>query len=121
MSKFFLFSRHNRKKHAHVKKQGKVVKFALNFKNVNYIIVGLVILLGTVYIGIVNSTADKGFEVDEMQNKIVELKKDNKTLELEVSSAQSMQNIKRAANDMQLVEITEAEYVSGSSAMALGE
>ncbi|MFH1536408.1 MAG: hypothetical protein ABID45_00305 [Patescibacteria group bacterium] len=121
MSKFLLFSKLNCKNRQNPKKIGKVFNLVNKSKGINILIVVLIIGFGILYIGTVNTTADLGFEVDDLKNRAQQLAKDNQKLELEIAADTSMQNIKRASEDLDLVQISEAQYISEASAMALGE
>ncbi|MBU0731312.1 hypothetical protein KKC88_00350 [Patescibacteria group bacterium] len=121
MSKFLLFSKHNRKKVNKPKSNGKLARIFNNRTSFSIIIIVTVVFIGATYISVVNATADKGFDVDAKQNYLEALKKENRKLELEVAEAQSMQNIKRASEGMELEKITEAEYMPSSAGFALGE
>ena len=103
------------------KANSKIACLFNNKGSVGICIIVLTIFLGSIYISVVNTTADKGFEVDEMKNNLAALKKDNRTLELEVAEAMSMQNIKQASEGMELEKISEAEYLPSQAGLALGE
>lgn len=120
MSKFLLFSKHNRKK-ARKPLNGKLARFLNNRASFSIAIVAMVVIMGGAYISVVNATADKGFEVDAKQDQLEGLKKENRRLELEVAEARSMRNIKRASEGMGLEEISEAEYLPSGAGFALGE
>lgn len=121
MSKFIRFSRFNREKFKTSPKES-LRKRRLGFFKLKTIIIGLIIIGGIFYLVQTNKVAVEGFQIKELNQRIEDLRQENRKLEIEAASLQSISEIKKASQDLNLVKAEKIEYIeAGASAVALGE
>lgn len=97
-------------------------KFKIGAISIRMVIFGLIILVGFVYLVQINRVSTGGFEIKELSQRMEELKKENKKLELEAAQLQSLKTIKAASEELELVGVSRVDYVTiPPSAVALGE
>lgn len=72
-----------------------------------------------VYIATVNGVATAGFEVSNMEKEIALLKKERAALQLEVSAIGSLQKVEVESRSLSLTPVSEIEYLSTTSAVAI--
>lgn len=73
-------------------------------------VVALLVILSVVYLWQVNSLTTKGYEIRTLERKIVELKEQQKRLELESASLQSIQRIEEASKTLNLVPSKQMDF-----------
>lgn len=90
-----------------------------NFKRAIISLVFIVIFLGCNYLYQINNLATKGYEIREMENQIVELKKINEKNRIREVELRSMYNIEKEIPNLNLVASKNSVYldVNGSVAM----
>ena len=81
----------------------------------NYIIIGLVMLVGLSYLIFVNKVATDGYQVKALTEKVEQLNDQNKKLELESSNLKSMISVSQVSQNLQLVSINDMDYLSTST------
>ncbi len=121
MSKFFLFSKINSKKPELPTNAKWYQRLSLNYFSLNIIFLGIILLLFVAYISLVNNTSASGFNLDKLQTQLSLVQDQNKNLDLQVHSLQSMEHIKTISQDFSLEEVENPQYLSGSAAVALSE
>ncbi|PIR73740.1 MAG: hypothetical protein COU40_00870 [Candidatus Moranbacteria bacterium CG10_big_fil_rev_8_21_14_0_10_35_21] len=84
-----------------------------------FVLSGLAFLLGAVYLYQVNDISTKGFEVREVENKIQDLKKENKKMQIEEVELRSLENIEKAKEELNLVNPVSVSYLEIKSPMAM--
>jgi cell division protein FtsB len=67
-----------------------------------------------VYLGIINTTAVKGYEVRKVEQEIEQLKKDNKQLQIEEAELNSFYNIKDNVGNLNMVEAKDVVYIDNN-------
>lgn len=67
--------------------------------------------MGLSYIVQVNINATSGFQVSNLSKKAETMKRDNKKLEIQVTSLQSIENIEKIQTQRQLEKISSFEYI----------
>jgi len=77
------------------------VTFSL--KSVMVILVFTVFIFGSFYLYQVNDLATKGYEIRDIENQIKKLKADNEKNKIQEVELKSMQNIEKAAENLNLV------------------
>ena len=102
------------KKLAKIKHELKKQSFWKKFQrfNFNIIILGLIILISFLYVVQVNSVAAKGFEIKDLEESIEALKDGNKDLELKVAKLQSRGYIKKEIQKLNMVAVSNVDYVT---------
>lgn len=67
-----------------------------------------------------SSVSTKGYEINDLKNKIQELEYENQRLDFEIANYRSMRSIQERLKDMNLVVATDVKYVNlTGSAMAM--
>lgn len=61
------------------------------------------VFLGLMYVLQVNSLSTKGYELKKLERRLVELREQNKRLELEIGAAKAIQNIEAEVKPLNLV------------------
>lgn len=86
------------------------------------LILALILLSGLIYLIQINQVATGGFEVRALEEKIGDLKEDNKKLELQITELQSLSRLNEEVKDLDLVAQGEVDYlIPKEEAYALGE
>ncbi len=80
-----------------------------------------VVVLGLTYLWLVNSTATAGFYLSDLEQQRIALEDEYQSLELEQAAVSSLEYIQQRGLALQLVGSGRAAYVSGESAVALGD
>ena len=84
------------------------------FAKTKILVVVFGVLVCVVYLGVINISAVKGYEIRKVENKITELKKENKKLQIEVAELTSTYSIKDEADNLNMVEAEDVVYISES-------
>lgn len=71
--------------------------------------------LGFFYLGQVMNTASHGSDVQALAEKMVELKEEQRELELESARLRSIQNVENKINQLDLVDTERVAYLKGSA------
>ncbi len=74
-------------------------------------IIAFFLISASAYLWQINALSTRGFKIKELENNISDLKKDNQTLELEVTNEQSMFNLNERIKQLNLVAIQKVEYL----------
>lgn len=84
-----------------------------------FLLVVSICACGASYLYQVNDIATKGYEVRELENKIQDLNKENKKMEIKEVELRSMYNIEKSAQDLNLVNSGEITYVEINGPVAM--
>ena len=110
MSKFYSLNKINIQKHSPINRSR--VSFRLIApKFFGGLILFLIIFTTLFYIISVNSIATKGFKIEELEKRVSQLKVENKKLELETTSLQSIGNAEEIVKKLGLVKVSSVEYL----------
>ena len=75
-----------------------------------------------VYLGIINTTAVKGYEVKKVEQEIEKLRKENKRLQIEEAELNSFYNIRENVGNLNMVEAKEIVYIDNNdNSVAIGK
>jgi len=74
---------------------------------------------GACYLYQVNDIATKGYEIRELEDKIQELNKESKKMEIHEVELRSMYNIEKASQDLNLVDSGDVTYVEINGPVAM--
>jgi cell division protein FtsL len=89
----------------------KQKKIDLGQNGLKVLLLVLIIFVGLSYLYYINQTATGGFNIKGMENQIEEIKKNNKNLQVRAAEMQSLSNIEKASEKMQMVATTTIEYL----------
>ncbi|MDP2918300.1 MAG: cell division protein FtsL [bacterium] len=85
-----------------------------------FVTILLLCLVSLFYLTQGNQVATKGYEIKDLENKLNNLKEENRKLELEAASLQSVRNVEEGAKKLNMVPIEKMSYVTTSgTAVAL--
>lgn len=114
MAKILIINNHRENKKPLMKTGGK------GSIKVGLIGVGfLMIFASAFYLFQVNSLAIKGYEVKELENKISELEKENKKMQIREMEFRSMYVIEKSAQNFNLVSPENVTYLEVNSTVAI--
>ena len=83
----------------------------VSFKTLNIVVVALIVVIGVSYLVQINSLATKGYQIEELENRITELQQEQADLELEALSLQSMGVVKEKVDNLGMVLAGESDYL----------
>lgn len=93
------------------KKEKTTKRFRFVALNLKVVIIGMVILTGFAYLVQVNKVSTTGFEIQELEQKAGELKKENAKLELEAARLESLNTIEERVQKLNLVSTEKVDYL----------
>lgn len=115
-----LHSIRNRQRHAFSRKD--VPRFAflkMNRMKVIVILFVSTLLLGSVYLGMLNQSSTRGFTLKELEQRVAELEQENDRLHFAASELSSLAQIEAYAEAQEMVKVGAIEYLpSVGSAVA---
>ena len=110
-------------RHAKVATMPKVLTwqtYAANTTLVNTILLSVLALMMVSYLVVMNSAASDTFTVFELTRSIEETRESNEDMELAISEIQSLQHVKeQLSENTSMVSVSDVEYISADSAVAL--
>lgn len=77
------------------------------------------IFCGLIYLWQVNGLVSKSYKIEELEQKVAEIKDQNKKLELEVAELRSSARIASKLKELNLVEVARVEYLIDHSDVAI--
>jgi cell division protein FtsL len=95
-----------------LKNKGNIYR---GFAKMKFLVMFLCVAVCAVYLGIINTTAVKGYEVRKFEQKIDQLKKDNKQLQIEEAELNSFYNIKDNIEGLNMVPASDVVYIDSSN------
>lgn len=96
------------------------INLFLNKKIVVSLMGVAVLTSGFFYLTQTNLTATKGYQIKVLEKELQQLTEDNRRLNLDYVSLQSMDNVRKEAENLKLIPTTEIESLTlGESAVAL--
>lgn len=87
----------------------------LGFAKMNVFLVSLCLLVCAIYLGIINTTAVKGYEVKKVEQQIEDLRKENEQLQIQEAELNSFYNIKDNIGNLNMVEAKDIVYIDNNS------
>ena len=109
MSKFFHLAKKSRKIY---NRQNKLTSGMFNLKTINITVAALIFTLGVSYLVQTNGLATRGYQIQDLEDKIALLEQQQSDLELEALNLQSMGTIKEKVDDLGLVVVNETDYLT---------
>jgi hypothetical protein len=110
MSKFTRIFAQKRER-SRPKTNGIFAKFKINQLKLGITLFILIIASGFAYLGLINNVAARGFEIKDLEKKVENLQLESKKLEIKAAELESIQEITKAKNSLNLVEISKIEYI----------
>lgn len=98
------------------KNQGSV---KIGLASACFLLVALAVFSGAVYLFQVNSLAVKSYEIKELEDKIGELKKENKKMQIKEMELRSIYSIEKSAENFNLVNPKSVSYLETGAAASL--
>ena len=95
-------------------------KTKINKKNVfkiNIIFLVLFVVIGTGYSVMVNSISGKGYQIEKMESKLIDLRTNYENLTIDLSYKQSMNNLLANVDNLGMVEARNVYYITIPSTM----
>lgn len=86
-----------------------------SIKIFNKILFTVIIILGVYHITGINDLTVKGFELQKLKIKSMELKNSNNIFETRIMSLGSYNNLSKRIASLNMVEAGKVEYISGAS------
>jgi hypothetical protein len=107
MSKFCL-------KCSSVKKSSrpKKKKHSLCSAKNNFWVLGLIFTLLGVYLWQTNTLATAGYRIEDLRQQVKDLNQQNENLNIDYVNLQSMDNLENRINQLKMVTVSQAEFVS---------
>ncbi|MFZ2975345.1 MAG: hypothetical protein WA055_01800 [Candidatus Moraniibacteriota bacterium] len=88
-------------------------------KSVMVLLVFMIFAFGSFYLYQVNDLATKGYEIRDIENQIKKLKADNEKNKIQEVELKSMQNIEKAAEDLNLVSSKGSTFINLKGPVAM--
>lgn len=70
------------------------------------------VILGVLYVAQTSAVSTRGYEISDLQKTVQNLQRDNQKLQLQIADYSSMQSIKTRLQTMNLVAVTNLQYVT---------
>ena len=84
----------------------------LRLTAITVLAVSLTLVGGASYLALINNVATTGFELKNLENKVEELRKENRRLEVQATELQALSAVEAASADLGLTEVAHIEYLS---------
>lgn len=100
-------------------KTGNKGSIKIGLASAGFLMIFFVIFMSAFYLFQVNNLAIKGYEVKDLENKISELKKNNKEMQIREMELRSMYAIETAAKNFNLLDSSNATYLEIDGPVAI--
>ena len=104
-------------------KKTRIIKTIFKFFNsekMSLVAIALVFIIGAVYLMQINITSTNGYKIKELENRLNQLKADNKKLNLSYIELQSMAKVMAEVHNLNLVASEKIEIITpAGSAVAM--
>jgi cell division protein FtsL len=91
----------------------------INSKGIFIFLFVVTVFCGFVYLWQINSLATKGYKIKDLEEKVSQIKDQNKKLELEVTELRSSARIAEKLKELNLVEVAKIEYLTANGSVAV--
>jgi hypothetical protein len=98
--------------------KGKNIRGARKVNSIGFLFFAI-ITLGSFYLYQVNDLATKGFEIRDLENRIGQLEKEGKQMEIREVELRSMYNIEKSTEDLNLVSPSSISYLEINGPVAM--
>ena len=113
MFKFYRISKFSQDKQEK-SKRSLLEGIKVNSFIISLIIVGLIVISGTLYLVQVNYVATKGYQIRDFEQKINTLKDQNKKLSVEIIKLQSSVELEKKIRELSMVRVNQFDYLTRS-------
>jgi hypothetical protein len=86
----------------------------LGFAKTKILVIFFSLMICVAYLGIINISVVKGYEIRKIENEIMELRKENKKLQIQAAELNSSYNMKDKMDGLNMVEAEDVVYISES-------
>lgn len=93
----------------------------MNTNVVRWILITLTVVLGGLYLWLVNSSATAGFYLSDLDKRMVKLDLEYRSLELRQAALESLDHVEKQSQALQMVASTDVVYARGDTSVALGD
>jgi len=90
------------------------ISFYHGISKIKLLVIFLFFMIAAVYLGIINTSAVKGYEVKKVEQEIEKLKKENKQLQIQEAELNSFYNIKDNVSNLNMVEAKDVVYIDNN-------
>jgi len=85
-----------------------------------FLVFALILIICFFYLWQTNSLATKGYQIKDLQDRVSDLRKTNKHLQLEMTELRSTERITKEIEALKMVSVARVEYIkSDGSAVAM--
>ena len=91
------------------------IKLKKYVKYLNVLLVALIIVSSISYIVSINNLSIKGFVLNELKTEFIVLANENENYEVRAMDLESLNNLKKRAENLKMVKINDIEYFTISS------
>lgn len=109
---------HSSSHHTTVSSKERILAL-LQTSHIRWLMLCVMMILGIVYIWLVNSSATTGFYLSDMDRYIAKLEQEYQKLELSSASLHSLAHIEEEGKTMNMIAESNAQYVRDGNAVAL--
>jgi hypothetical protein len=78
-----------------------------------FVTIVLILIFSMLYVGIATFGSTAGYEYNELEQLLTELKDENKKLQLEATELQSIQHLRSSAEELKLRDATTYTFIEG--------
>lgn len=96
----------------HRRSLGNIFKRMLNLKNLNRLLLLIIIVGGIYYLIGINDLTVKGFKLYELKSRVNKLALENKDMELKITSLKSYNNLSERAKNISMVAVGDIDYIT---------
>jgi len=90
-------------------------KFKIGPTSIKFVTVVIIALVTLFYLAQVQLEGSKRHEVSDLKNQAEDLQKETKRLETEVVTMQSIQSIKKEAESLNMIPVTQVNYIDNNT------
>ncbi len=91
----------------------------INSKGIFILLFTVTALCGLIYLWQINGLATKGYKIKDLEERVSQIKNQNKKLELEVTELRSSARIAEKLKELNLVEVAKIEYLTANGSVAV--
>ncbi|MFH1523196.1 MAG: hypothetical protein ABIE43_05275 [Patescibacteria group bacterium] len=94
-----------------IKIKKKFSLYFLNIKNINRVLILLIVACGIFYLTGINDLTVKGFKMQELKKKIRQISSENKDIEHKTMSLESLKYLDERAKNLRMVAVGDINYI----------
>lgn len=117
MTKFMIGAKFEHLKEKFYRKN--ILSQQINSRGIFMFLFVITFLCGMVYLWQVNGLVSKSYQIKDLEEKVSQIKDQNKKLELEVTELRSSARIAEKLKELNLVEVARVEYLTDNGSVAI--